>query len=166
MIQRIATAISPTVVVCLTLLWLFLQQTLALEQILLGLVLAVLLAWASSKLRPLRAHLRRIDLAAALVLAVCWEVVRSNLAVARIVLGLVRDREVRSGFVEIPLDLRDPHGLAALTAIITATPGTVWAGLSADGQQLTLHILDIGDEQHWIRYIKERFERPLMRIFE
>ena len=56
--------------------------------------------------------------------------------------------------------------LAALAAIITATPGTVWAGLSDDGQQLTLHILDIEDEEHWIRYIKDRFERPLMRIFE
>ena len=166
MIQRIRSAISPTVVLCLTILWLVLQQTIAPEQILLGALLAMLLAWASSKLRPLRAHLRRIDLAAALILVVLWEIVQSNLAVARIVLGLVRNREVRSAFVEIPLELRDPHGLAALAAIITATPGTVWAGLSADGTHLTLHILDVQDEQYWIRYIKDRFERPLMRIFE
>ena len=166
MIQRIASALSPVVVLCLTILWLFLQQTIALDQILLGITLALLLAWASSKLRPLRAHLQRIDLAAGLVLVVCWEIVRSNIAVARIVLGLVRDRQVRSGFVEIPLELRDPHGLAVLAAIITATPGTVWAGLSVDGQHLTLHILDIGNEQQWIRYIKTRFERPLLRIFE
>jgi multicomponent K+:H+ antiporter subunit E len=166
MIQRISAAISPTVVLGLTILWLLLQQTVALDQVLLGVMLAVLLAWASSKLRPLRAHVRRIDLAAGLVLVVFWEIVRSNLAVARIVLGLVRDREVRSGFVKIPLALRDPHGLAVLAAIITATPGTVWAGLSPDGQRLTLHILDIGEEQQWIRYVKERFEGPLMRIFE
>ncbi len=166
MIQRITRAVSPTAVLFLTLLWLLLQQTLAPEQILLGVLLGVLLAWASSRLRPLRAHLRRIDVAAGLVLVVFWEILRSNISVARIVLGLVRRREVRSGFVAIPLELRDPHGLATLAAIITATPGTVWAGLSADGRQLTLHILDIGDEQHWIGYIKERFERPLMRIFE
>lgn len=166
MIERIRDAISPTVVLCLTALWLILQQTITPDQILLGVVLAVLLAWASSKLRPLRAHMRRIDLASALILVVIWEIIQSNIAVARIVLGLVRDREVRSGFVSIPLELRDPHGLAALAAIITATPGTVWAGLSADGKHLTLHILDIEDEQHWIRYIKDRFEGPLMRIFE
>lgn len=166
MIKRIRSVISPTVVLCLTALWLILQQTIAPDQILLGAVLAVLLAWASSRLRPLRAHVRRIDLAAALILIVIWEIVRSNIAVGRIVLGLVRKRDVRSGFVQIPLDLRDAHGLAALAAIITATPGTVWAGLSADGKFLTLHILDIEDEQHWIRYIKDRFERPLMRIFE
>jgi multicomponent K+:H+ antiporter subunit E len=164
--QRIGSAISPTIVLCLTLLWLILQQTIAPDQILLGAILAALLAWASSKLRPLRARLRRIDLAAVLILVVLWEIVQSNIAVGRIVLGLVRGREVRSGFVDIPLELRDPLGLAALAAIITATPGTVWAGLSADGKHLTLHILDIEDEQHWIRYIKDRFERPLMRIFE
>jgi multicomponent K+:H+ antiporter subunit E len=153
-------------IVCLTVLWLILQQTIAPDQIILGVVLAAVLAAASSKLRPLRAHLRRLDLAAALIFVVIWEVIRSNIAVSRIVLGLVRNREVRSGFVEIPLDLRDPYGLAALAAIITATPGTVWAGLSADGKRLTLHILDIEEEQQWIGYIKDRFERPLMRIFE
>jgi len=166
MIQRIRDAISPTIVLCLTVLWLILQQTIAPDQIVLGAVLAVLLAWASSQLRPLRAHVRRIDVAAALFLVVVWEIVRSNIAVARIVLGLVRNREVRSGFVQIPLELRDPHGLAAFAAIITATPGTVWAGLAADGKHLTLHILDIEDEERWIHYIKDRFERPLMRIFE
>jgi len=100
------------------------------------------------------------------VLVVIKEIVRSNFGVAKVVLGLVRDREVRSGFVQIPLELRDPHGLAALAAIVTATPGTVWAGLSPEGDTLTLHILDIEEEQVWVGYIKERFERPLMRIFE
>jgi len=165
MIKQIGSVVSPTVVVYLTVLWLVLQQTIAPEQVVLGVVLAMLLAWASSKLRPVRAPLRRLDLATALILVVLVEIVRSNIAVARVVLNLVR-HEVRSGFVQIPLELRDPHGLAALAAIVTATPGTVWAGLSADGKILTLHILDIEDEQKWIRYIKDRFERPLLRIFE
>jgi multicomponent K+:H+ antiporter subunit E len=159
-------AISPTLVLGLTALWLILQQSLAAGQLILGATLALLAAWASSELRPLRARLRRLDLAAALVLVVFTEIVRSNIHVGRIVLGLVPDREVRSGFVKIPLELRDPHGLAALATIVTATPGTVWAGLSPDGGFLTLHILDVEDEQKWIGYIKNRFERPLMRIFE
>jgi len=166
MIQNVRAAISPVLVLGLTALWLILQETIEPAQILLGLALAVLLAAASSRLRPLHASVRRIDVAAGLVLVVLWEIILSNIAVARIVLGLVRNREVRSGFVQIPLAMRDPYGLAALAAIITATPGTVWAGLSADRKELTLHILDLEDEQHWIGYIKNRFERPLMRIFE
>ncbi len=159
-------AISPTLAVTLAAVWLLLNQTLEPAQILLGIALGVLLAWASSRLRPVRATLRRFDLAAALVGIVVAEIVKSNIAVGRIVLGLVRDREVRSGFVEIPLDLRDPHGLAALATIITSTPGTVWSGQSADGTRLTLHVLDLDDEQRWIAYIKQRFEAPLRRIFE
>jgi multicomponent K+:H+ antiporter subunit E len=38
--------------------------------------------------------------------------------------------------------------------------------LSADGGTLTVHVLDLKDEAAWIRWIKERYERPLMRIFE
>ena len=94
------------------------------------------------------------------------DIVRSNFAVARIVLGLVRGREVRAGFLDIPLDLRDPHGLAALAAIITSTPGTVWVDLTPDGKTLTLHVLDLQDEAELILRIKTRYEQPLMRIFE
>jgi multicomponent K+:H+ antiporter subunit E len=156
---------SALLVSVLAAVWLILNQTLEPAHILLGLALGVLLAWASSRLRPVRARLRRFDVAAALVVTVLIEIVKSNLAVGRIVLGLVRDREVHSGFLEIPLDLRDPHGLAVLATIITATPGTVWSGQSEDGT-LTLHVLDLDDEQRWIAYIKQRFEAPLRRIFE
>ena len=68
--------------------------------------------------------------------------------------------------MKIPLDLRDPYGLATLACIICATPGTVWAGLSPDGCSLTIHVLDLQDEEAWVRTIKQRYERPLMEIFE
>lgn len=158
--------VSPSLVAGLAAVWLMLNQSLAFAQILLGLALAVVIARAAARLRPVRARLRRIDLAVALIGVVVVEIVKSNLAVGRIVLGLVRHREVRSGFVDIPLELRDPHGLAALATIITATPGTVWSGLSADGAILTLHVLDLDDGPRWIAYIKKTFEAPLRRIFE
>lgn len=153
-------------VLVLTGIWLLLNQTLALSQVTLGLVQSLLLAWSGSALRPLRARLHRLDLAALLMLVVLRDIVRSNFDVARIVLGLVHDRGVRSGFLDIPLDLRDPHGLAVLAAIVTSTPGTVWVGLSPDGGILTLHVLDLKDRREWIRLIKQRYERPLMRIFQ
>jgi multicomponent K+:H+ antiporter subunit E len=137
-----------------------------LGSIVFGVVLALALAWASVTLRPLRPRMRRPFAAFGLLATVVLDIVRSNFAVARVVLGLVRGREVRAGFVDIPLDLRDPHGLASLAAIITSTPGTVWADLTPDGKTLTLHVLDLRDEAEWIRWIKTRYEQPLMRIFE
>jgi multicomponent K+:H+ antiporter subunit E len=164
--KRIAGPVSPLLVLALTAMWLLLNQTLAPAQVALGAALAVALAWSGSALRPLRARVRRLDIALALALVVLCDIVRSSLAVARLVLGWVSTREVRSGFLRIPLELRDPHGLAALAIIVTSTPGTVWAGLSPAGDVLTLHVLDLKDEAEWIRLIKQRYERPLMRIFE
>ena len=83
-----------------------------------------------------------------------------------IMFGLARGRRVRSGFLDIPLELRDPHGLAGLAMIVTSTPGTVWVELAPDGSRVTLHILDLRDEEYWINWIKNRYERPLRRIFE
>ncbi|HEX7115237.1 MAG TPA: Na+/H+ antiporter subunit E [Steroidobacter sp.] len=157
---------SPTLAVSLTIAWLLLNETLAPAQIVLGAVLAVALTWASSSLRPLGANIKRLDAAVVLLAIVFVDIVRSNLSVARIVLGLVRNREVRSGFLDIPLNLRDPHGLAVLAGIITSTPGTVWVGVSPDGGTLTLHVLDLRDEKEWVRTIKQRYEAYLMRIFE
>jgi multicomponent K+:H+ antiporter subunit E len=125
----------------------------------------MLLAWFGSTLRPGRASLRRLDRAAGLFLVVLWDIFRSNIAVARIVLGLAGGREIRSGFVQIPMDLREDHGLAVLACIITSTPGTVWAGLSPDRRTLTIHVLDLKDDREWIQTIKQRYESRLMRIF-
>jgi multicomponent K+:H+ antiporter subunit E len=164
--KRIKAKFSPVLVIVLTLLWLMLNQTLAPGQILLGLVIAVVLSWSASALRPLQARMRRIDELARLVVIVFIDIIRSNIAVARVVLGLVTDRKVRSGFLQIPLDMRDPHGLAGLAMIVTSTPGTVWVGVSPEGDTLTLHVLDLKDEAEWIHLIKHRYERALMRIFE
>ena len=42
----------------------------------------------------------------------------------------------------------------------------MWAGLSDAGDVLTLHVLDLRDEAGLIQSIKQRYEQPLMRIFE
>jgi multicomponent K+:H+ antiporter subunit E len=147
-------------------IWLLLNNSASLAHILLGFVIAVLLMLAAAELRPVQPRLRRLWTVVPFVATVLLDIVRSNIAVARIVLGLVRDRPIHSGFIDIPLDLRDPHGLAILASIITSTPGTAWAGVSEDGTSLKLHVLDLKDEAEWIRTIKQRYEQPLMRIFE
>lgn len=146
-------------------LWLLLNDTLAPGQAALALALAAGIALATGIMRPLRARARRPLVAAALLGTVFIDIVRSNIAVSGVIFGN-RQRRANAGFMTIPLDLRDPHGLAVLACIVTATPGTVWSGLSPDGATLTLHVLDLQDEQVWIDTIKQHYERPLMEIFE
>jgi multicomponent K+:H+ antiporter subunit E len=95
---------------------------------------------------------------------VLTDIVRSNVAVALIVLGL-GSRRGAPGFVEIPLELRNPYGLATLACIITSTPGTVWVEFSEADGVLTIHVLDLVEKVDWIRTIKERYERLLREIF-
>ena len=158
--------VAPVLTLTLVAIWLLLNETLAVGHIVIGAVLAVLLMLGAAQLRPVQPHVRRLSTIVPLFAAVLIDIVRSNIGVARIVLGLVPDRDVRSGFLEIPLDMRDAHGLAMLAAIVTSTPGTAWVDLSADGRTLTLHLLDLRDEAEWIRTIKHRYERRLMAIFE
>lgn len=68
--------------------------------------------------------------------------------------------------MQIPLDMRDPHALAALGCIITGCPGTVWAGLTEDCKIFTIHVLDLRDESEWVDTVKNRYETLLMEIFE
>jgi len=144
-------------------LWLLLNQALSLGQILLGCMLALAGGWALAVLQLPKARVRRVGAILRLSSLVLADIIRSNITVGRIVLGL-GDKQRISGFVNIPLDLRHSYGLAALACIITATPGTLW--VSFDGEVLTIHVLDLIDESEWIRTIKNRYERRLLEIFE
>lgn len=111
-----------------------------------------------------RGLLRRMGCALRLAAAVFADVLRSNLAVARIVLRPGGQR--RCGFVAIPLSLRNPDGLALLACIITATPGTAWGSFDSERGLLRIHVLDLADEHALILSIQERYEKRLKEIFE
>ncbi len=158
----------PILSACLLAMWLLLNQTLSVGHVLLGSLLAFCAPWMmiaprSTGARALR--LSQLRAAARLFFVVLADVVRSNGAVAAIILGLTH-RQATAGFLDIPLHLRNPYGLAALACIITSTPGTLWASFDSARGVLTLHILDLVDEKAWIDIIKGRYERLLLEIFE
>lgn len=158
----------PPYIVATTLfvLWLLLNISLSPAQALLGAMVTIGLVLGLDRLRPVPPRVRAPAAIARLVGRAMVDIVRSNFAVARIVLDKDRRRRIRSGFVDVPLDVRDPHALAVLAMIVTSTPGTVWAGLAPDGASLTLHVLDLRDEAQVIRIIKQRYEQLLLEIFK
>ena len=144
--------------------WLVLNQSVAPGTILMGAMLGIVLARAYGLLQPPKARVRNAGAAVRLFARVMLDIARSNLAVARLILG--GGREVNSGFVAIPLTLADPHGLAVLACIITSTPGTVWVSFDSAANVLLIHVLDLVDEATWIDNIQQRYERPLLEIFQ
>lgn len=147
-------------------LWLVLNESLAPGHVLLGALLALAASAGYRRLRagheasPARHPLTALRLA----YAVACDIVASNVAVGRIVLGLRRTPRV-AGFLPIPLELRHPGGLAVLACIVTATPGTSWVRYDREQGLLTLHVLDLRETEAAAALFKQRYEKPLMEIF-
>ena len=156
---------APLLSLALFAFWLVLNESLSMAQLALAVVVAVAAPVLSAPLRPLPVRIRRPGTVLRLLLVVGHDVLASNVAVA---LGILRagGRPPNGTFVDVPLDLRDPHGLAALAMITTVVPGTVWSELALDRSMVMLHVFDLDDRARFIAHYKDRYERPLMEIFE
>ncbi|AKH42106.1 multicomponent K+:H+ antiporter subunit E [Altererythrobacter atlanticus] len=98
------------------------------------------------------------------LLIVLWDIVVANFQVAWIILTK-RNRNLRSAWLVIPLDVRQPEAITALAGTISLTPGTVSADVSGDGKALLVHALDVADKEADIARIKSRYEARLKRIY-
>jgi multicomponent K+:H+ antiporter subunit E len=145
-------------------LWLLLNQSVSPGHIFLGSVLGVAGGVALSALQIPTVRMHRPGVAAWLAFIALADIIRSNFAVAGIV--LTPGRDAQSGFLAIPLELRNHYGLAVLACIITSTPGTVWVKFDSTEGILLIHVLDLVDEAAWTSVIKNRYERRLVEIFE
>ena len=156
---------APLLSAALLLLWLLLNRSVSAGQILLGLILGLLIPVLLRGLRPLPVRVSHPLTIIQLALRVVWDTSVSNFNVLRFLL-FPRMRHHPAAFVHIPLDLRDPNGLAVLAMIVCITPGTAWAEISRDRSVLLIHALEVENAQQLIDHIKQHYERPLMEIFE
>ncbi len=153
----------PWLSVLLAASWLLLQHTLApfhlISAALIGLLLPRLLrnflpALGAMRFRP----------ALRLILVVLWDIVVSNITVARLVLGPMA--RMRPAWVTVPLALSHPTAISLLASIITTTPGTVSCLIDEQHKHILVHALDCSDPAQMMADIKARYEIPLLDIFE
>ena len=155
---------APLLSAALVVLWLLLNESWSVGHVLLALLLGLLLPVLFASLRPQQPRIRRPLRVLRLVLLVGGDVLRSNLDVGTGVLRL-QQRVPNSAIVTIPLELRDPTGLAALAMITTVVPGTVWCELARDASAVRLHVWDVQDEAAFIAHYKSAYEAPLLEIY-
>ncbi len=153
----------PVIWVSLLALWLLLNGSVAPGQIILGMIVASFACWAALPVVPAKARGRHIGTVAALVVAVVTDIVKSNIAVLRLILS---GKTARSAFVDIPLELTDENGLAVLACIVTATPGSAWVQHNAARSVVTIHVLDTADADTWAAEFKHTYERRLVEILQ
>ncbi len=145
-------------------LWLLLANSLALGQLILGGLLALVIPrWVEPfwPARPRTCHPLRLLRFTGLVLA---DIVRANVSVARLILG--PPAALRPAFVEVPLDLTDEFAITVFASTVSLTPGTVSATVSADRRTLLVHGLDVADGAALAAELKQRYEAPLKEILE
>lgn len=154
----------PLLTLALVLMWLMLTRF-TLGHLILGTAIALLAARVFSKLEPGPVGMRRIVPLIRLAAIVGYDIIRSNYAVALLILTRGRHGQRRSAFLEIPLRTRNPAALALLAMIVTVTPGTAWIEYDVETGIVVLHIFDLIDEEEWRAIIRDRYEALLLEAF-
>lgn len=155
----------PLLTLALILIWMLLVNKIALGSLVLAAILGTAIPLLTEAYWPDRPRIRNLPALAAYVAILIWDIILANIAVAKIVL-FKPNRDIRSAFITVPLDLRTPEAITILAATITLTPGTVTADMSACGRALLIHSLHAPDPDAIRDEIKSRYEARLKRIFE
>ncbi|WP_196159561.1 Na+/H+ antiporter subunit E [Reinekea sp. G2M2-21] len=149
--------------VLLFVVWLLLTNSFTIGNILLATFLAWGIPFLISGLQSETSRVKKPLKAAQYLFILLWDIIISNVVVARQVLG--NTHHLQPGFLAIPLDLTDPLPITLLASTISLTPGTVSTEVSVDLKTLYVHALNVDDEQILIASIKQRYESRLKEIF-
>ena len=154
----------PVLSVVLLAVWLLLNHSVSVGQILLGSVIGVLIPMFTQRFFPEPVYLRRGGVILRFLATVLWDILVASVTVGRLTLG--RTTTLRPRFVRIPVALSDDFALTALTSTISLTPGTLSAFIGEDRKHIIIHALDVDDEAVLVQTIKERYEAPIKEIFQ
>ena len=155
----------PLLSLALVLVWLGLVNKLTLGNLILGGTFGLAIPMLTAAYWPDRPRVRNPLAIAQYVLVVLWDIIVANVQVAAIIV-FRRNRDIRSHWVVVPLELTSAEAITVLAGTITMTPGTVSATLSADGAAILVHCLHTDDVDAVRAEIKSRYERRLKEIFE
>jgi multicomponent K+:H+ antiporter subunit E len=140
--------------------WLALSHSLALVHILSAVLIGLIIPkWMGGFLKP--ADRLHWPSAVALLGVVLWDIVVSNITVARLVLGPMD--APKPLWIPVPLATQHPRVNALFASIITTTPGTVSCVVDEQQGVVWVHALNGDDPVGMANDMKQRYEAPLMR---
>lgn len=146
----------------LALSWLLLQHSLEPVHLLSAVLIGMVVPRLIDAFLPTAPRLRARP-ALRLLSVVLWDIVVSNITVAKLVLGPMS--RPQPAWVPVPLTLQHPTAIAVLASIITTTPGTVSSTVDTTRGLILVHALDCSDAAQMAADIQLRYETPLRVIF-
>lgn len=140
--------------------WLALSHSLALVHILSAVLIGLIVPkMIGGFLKPAdRMHMPSVIRLTGVVL---WDIVVSNITVARLVLGSM-DKPTPL-WIPVPLATRHARVNALFASIITTTPGTVSCVVDEEQGVIWVHALNGDDPQAMADDMKQRYEAPLLK---
>ena len=147
----------------LALSWLLLQHSVEPVNLLSAALIGVVIPRVLHDFLPRPSKIKVLP-AVRLTRFVLWDILMSNIAVAKLVLGPMS--RPQPAWVAVPLTLTHPTAISLLAAIITTTPGTVSCTVDEEQHVILVHALDCSDPAQMAIDIKDRYEVLLLAIFE
>jgi len=154
----------PFLTLILAVVWTLLQNDVTAGMVVFGIILGIIIPWITSIWWPETPKSFRLLGMISYCFLVIWDILVANVQVAWIVLT-VPNAKLKSAWIVIPLELKQPEAITLLAGTITLTPGTVSADLSDEGHSLLVHVLHTDDPDGVRDEIKTRYERRLLEIF-
>ena len=147
----------------LALSWLLLQHSVEPVHLLSAVLIGIVIPRLLHDFLPRPSKIKVLP-AVRLTRFVLWDILMSNIAVAKLVLGPMS--RPQPAWVAVPLTLTHPTAISLLAAIITTTPGTVSCTVDEEQHVILVHALDCSDPAQMANDIKDRYEVLLLAIFE
>lgn len=163
MIRRLVP--HPLLSITLLVVWIGLVNKFTLGNLILGTAFGLIIPMLTAPYWPNRPAIGRPLKVVEYVLVVLWDILVANVQVALVIL-FRRERDIRSHWIPVPIELRSAEAITVLAGTITMTPGTVSATLCADGSSILVHCLHTDDPDAVRDDIKDRYERRLKEIFQ
>ena len=154
----------PFLTLLLAVVWTLLQNSVSAGMVVFGVILGILIPWATSIWWPDTPKSFRLGRMMRYCFLVMWDIVVANVQVAWIVLT-VPNAKLKPAWVVVPLELTQPEAITVLAGTITLTPGTVSADLSDEGHSLLVHVLHTDDADAVRDDINTRYQNRLKEIF-
>ncbi len=150
------------------LFWVAFTSSLRPDELLAGVVLALVLAWLTGKEFSedgmKNFSLRRIYYGILYIFVFLWEMVKANVDVA---LRAINPKiPINPGTVEVPTKLKTNVAKLALANSITLTPGTLTVDVIDDKLYIHWIYVKTEDPKETVAHISEVFEKYIKEIFE
>lgn len=154
----------PVLSATLVVVWMLLVNEFTFGALFLAVVFGFLVPLLTGRFWPDRPTLRFGPDMIGYLAIVLFDIIVANFQVAWLIVTR-RNRDLRSQWLVIPLELRSPEAITALAGTISLTPGTVSSDISGCGRALLVHAIDVADPEAEVARIKQRYEARLMKVF-